>query len=195
MSSLMKKEKQGFRIDYRRPTAIASMLAFAFCIPMLIMGYADRLNDPLITGTVVLLPVLGAVLMIAAIVFFGRTALWITVFPVCLGVIGFAFKLVIDPHGQSLLHHISAAFLYFMVVLLWALTVFTIIRTKWLLAVLFIIPFLKHIFVNDIPVLTGAAAAVSASTWLKEFSMLSFLLALFFCVVSFEDTVRQDRSQ
>ena len=30
---------------------------------------ADRLNDPLITGTVVLLPVLGAVLMIAAIVF------------------------------------------------------------------------------------------------------------------------------
>ncbi len=57
------------------------------------------------------------------------------------------------------------------------------------------IPFLKHIFVNDIPVLPSAAAPVSASTWLKEFTTLSFLLALFFCVVSFENTNQRDQSQ
>ena len=191
----MKKEKQGFRVDYRRPAAIASMLAFAFCIPTLIMGYADRLNEPIIAAVVVLLPVLGAALMIAAIVFFGRTALWMTAFPVCLGVIGFAFKLVIDPNGQSVLHHISAVVLYFMLVLIWALTVFYVIRTKWILAVLLIIPFIKHIFVNDLPVLTGAAASISASSWLKEACILSFLLALFFCAVSFEDTNQRDQSQ
>ncbi|MBQ3467562.1 MAG: hypothetical protein IJH21_04530, partial [Oscillospiraceae bacterium] len=72
----MKKENQGFRVDCRRPTAIASILAFAFSIPMLIMGYADRLHEPLIASTVVLLPVLGAVLMIAVIIFCGRTKLW-----------------------------------------------------------------------------------------------------------------------
>ena len=189
----MKKEKQGFWVDCRRPTAIASILAFAFSIPMLIMGYADRLHEPLIASTVVLLPVLGAALMIAVIIFYGRTKLWLTVFPVFLGVAGFFFKLVIDPRGQTLLHHIASAVLYLMIVLIWALTVFYIIKTKWILAVIFILPFLKHIFVNDIPVLTGAAAAVSASTWLKEFSMLSFLLALFFCVVSFDDTKQQDQ--
>ncbi len=102
---------------------------------------------------------------------------------------------MIDPRGQTLLHHIAAAVLYLMIVLIWALTVFYIIKTKWILAVIFILPFLKHIFVNDIPVLTGAAAAVSASTWLKEFSMLSFLLALFFCVVSFDDTKQQHQPQ
>ena len=89
----MKKEKQGFWVDCRRPTAIASILAFAFSIPMLIMGYADRLHEPLIASTVVLLPVLGAALMIAVIIFYGRTKLWLTVFPVFLGVIGFFFKL------------------------------------------------------------------------------------------------------
>ena len=182
----MKKEKQGFWVDCQRPTAIASILAFAFSIPMLIMGYADRLHEPLIAS---------AALMIAVIIFYGRTKLWLTVFPVFLGVIGFFFKLVIDPRGQTLLHHIAAAVLYLMIVLIWALTVFYIIKTKWILAVIFILPFLKHIFVNDIPVLTGAAAAVSASTWLKEFSMLSFLLALFFCVVSFDDTKQQDQPQ
>ena len=191
----MKKEKQGFRVDYRRPTAITSMLAFAFCIPTLIMGYADRLNEPIIAAVVVLLPVLGAALMIAAIVFFGRTALWMTAFPVCLGVIGFAFKLVIDPNGQSVLHHISAVVLYFMLVLIWALTVFYVIRTKWILAVLLIIPFIKHIFVNVLPVLTGAAASISASSWLKEACILSFLLALFFCVAAFEDTAQRDQSR
>ncbi|MBO7671029.1 MAG: hypothetical protein J6S60_10620, partial [Oscillospiraceae bacterium] len=65
----------------------------------------------------------------------------------------------------------------------------------WILAVVFFLPFLKHLFVNDVPVLTGAAAAVSASTWLKEFSVLSFLLALFFCAISFDDTGRQNQPQ
>lgn len=191
----MKKEKQGFRVDYRRPTAMMSMLAFALSIPILIMGYADRLHEPMIAATVVLLPVLAAALMIAVIVFYGRTALWLTVFPVCLGITGFFFKLVIDPRGQTPLHHIAAAALYFMIVLVWALTVFYVIRTKWILAVVFFLPFLKHLFVNDVPVLTGAAAAVSASTWLKELSVLSFLLALFFCAISFDDTGRQNQPQ
>ncbi|MBR4551765.1 MAG: hypothetical protein IKO13_05695 [Oscillospiraceae bacterium] len=191
----MKKEKPGFRVDCRRPAAVASMLAFACCIPLQIAGYADRLNEPVIAAAVVLLPVLSAALMIAAMLFFGRTALRLTLFPVCLGVAGFAFKLVIDPYGHSLLHHISAVVLYFLLVLIWALTVFDVLGTKRILELLLIIPFFKHILVNDIPVLTGAAAPISASAWLKELSILSFLLALFFCVAAFEDTAQQDRSR
>ena len=103
-----------------------------------------------------------------------------------IGVLGFAFKLVLDPRGETLLHHVSAAVLYLAIVALWALTVLFIIQTKWVLAGLFLLPFLKHVFVNDLPVLLGRAAPVPASVWFKEISILAFLLALFFCALSFE---------
>ena len=183
----MEKEKQGFRIDAGRPTAIISMLAFALSIPMQIIGNIDRLNKPIIAVALVFLPVLSALLMIVVIMKFGQKALWLTIFPIFIGVLGFAFKLMIDPRGETVMHHISAIVLYVAIVVLWALTVLYIIKTKWLLTLLFLIPFLKHIFVNDVPVLLSKAAPVSASTWFKEFSMLFFMLALTFCAVSFEN--------
>ena len=186
----MEKEKQGFRIDARRPTAIISMLAFAFCIPMQILGYADRLNEPIVAAALVSLPVLSALLMILAIQRFGRTALWFSIFGVTVGVLGFVFKLMLDPRETGLLHHAAAVVLYVAIVALWTLTVLYVIRTKWVLVILFLVPFCKHIFLNDLPVLLGAAAPVPVSTWLKELSMLSFMLALTFFALAFEKARR-----
>ena len=182
----MKKEKQGFRIRAGYPASIVSMLAFAFCIPMQIMGYADRLGDPTVSVTLVFLSVLSALLMIAVIMKIGQNALWVSIFPVSIGVLGFAFKLMIDPRGTSLAHHAFAGVLYLAIVVLWALTVSYVIKTKWVLTILFLIPFFKHIFVDDLPVLLGAAAPIPVTMWLKEASMLSFMLALSFCAMSFE---------
>ena len=182
----MEKEKQGFCIDARRPAARVSVLAFACSVPMQILGYADRLRDPVVAGTLVLLPVLSALGMIAAILVFGRERIRFSILPVFIGVLGFAFKLVLDPRGESLLHHVSAAALYAAIVVLWALTVCYVIKTKWVLTILFLIPLCKHVFVNDLPVLLGTAAPVPASTWLKECSILFFLLALTFCALAFE---------
>lgn len=184
----MKTEKQGFRIDARRPSAVVSILAFALCIPMQILGYADRLHDPVVAAALVFLPVLSAVLMIVVALIFGRNALWLSLFAVCIGVLGFGFKLMLDPREDGLLHHISACVLYIAIVAAWALTVLYVIKTKWVLTSLFLIPFFKHFFVNDLPVLFGAAARVPASTWLKELNILFFLLALFFFALSFEKT-------
>ena len=153
---------------------------------MQILGYADQLDRPVVAAALVFLPVLSALLMILAILKCGRRALWLSVFPICIGVLGFAFKLVLDPRGTGLLHHISAAVLYLLFIVLWLLTVLYVIKTKWVLAILFLLPLLKHLFINDLPVLLGTVPAVSLSTWLKEFSMLSFMLALFFCALSFE---------
>ena len=187
----MKKKKQGFRIDSGRPTSVASMLAFGLCIPLQIMGYADSINDPFVAAAVVLPTVLSAFLMIAAILRFGRNALWFSVIAVSVGVLGFAFKLMLDPRGTSQLHHISAAVLYVGIVVLWALTVLYVIRTKWVLTILFLIPFFKHVFLDDVPVLLGKAAPLSVSMWLKEFCMLSFMLAMSLCAVSLEKTADQ----
>ena len=182
----MKTAAHAFRIRAGRPAALVSALAFALCVPAQILGYADRLREPIVAAALVGLPVLSALLMVAVDLKIGRSALWFSVIPVFIGVLGFAFKLVLDPRGETLLHHVSAAVLYLAIVALWALTVLFIIQTKWVLAGLFLLPFLKHVFVNDLPVLLGRAAPVPASVWFKEISSLAFLLALFFCALSFE---------
>ena len=182
----MMKEKKGFRIDPGRPAAVASVFAFALTIPAQIMGYINSLNDPFITLALVFLPVLSASLMIAVILRIGRNALWFSIIPVCIGVLSFVFKLMIDPRETGLLHHVAAVILYLAIIALWALTVLYVIRTKWVLTVLFLIPFLKHILVNDLPILLGAVPAVPVSTWMKEFSMLFFMLALSLCATSFD---------
>ena len=184
----MKNQKKGFRIDPVRPSAVAAMLAFACCIPAQILGYAGCLKDLFVVLTLVFLPVLSASLMIAVILLFGRNALWLSVFPVSIGVLGFAFKLAIDPHNTGLFHHVSATVLYILIIVLWALTVLYVIRTKWILVILFLVPFMKHIFVNVIPVLVHAEPPLSVSAWMKELSMLFFMLALFLCALSFEDS-------
>ena len=180
------EKKQGFYIDAGSPSAIASMLAFACSIPLQIMGYADRINEPRTTVLLVLLPALSNLLMIVVILKFGRSALWLSVFPVFMGVLYFAYKLGVDPRGTSLPHHIAAAVLYLMIIVLWALTVLYVIKTKWILTILFMIPFIKHICMNDIPVLLGMADPVPASMWQKELSMLFMMLALSLCALSFE---------
>ena len=183
---IMTTEKPGFQINSKRPAAVISTLAFALCVPSQIMGYSDRLNDLKTTAALVFLPVLSALLMIAVILSQSKKAVRFSVFPVFIGVLGFAFKLMMDPRGTSLLHHISAIVLYIGIIVLWALTVLFIIKTKWILVILFPIPFFKHLFNDDIPVLLGVAAPVPASTWFKEICILSFLLALFCFAVSLE---------
>ena len=184
----MTKEKRGFRIGAERPAAIVSLPAFAFCIPMQILGCAECLREPLTAAALVGLPVLSAVLMIAVILKIGRKSLRFSALAVFIGVLGFACKLAVDPRGENLLHHFSAGVLYVGIVVLWALTVFYVVKTKWVLTILFAIPFLKHIPADDVPVLLGAAAQIPASMWFKELSMLSFMLALSFCALSFEET-------
>ena len=185
---MIKKVNKGFRIDPRHPAAVVAVIAFSCCIPSQILGYREGLNNPYVTVTLVILPVLSASLMIAVILLFGRNALWLSVLPVCIGVLAFAFKLSIDPHGTGSLHHFSAVVLYIMIIVLWTLTVLYIIRTKWVLVMLFLIPFIKHVFVDVVPVLMHKTAPLSFSSWMKEFSMLFFMLALFFCALSFEDS-------
>ncbi|MBO4886734.1 MAG: hypothetical protein J5589_00275 [Firmicutes bacterium] len=173
--------------------AIVSMIAFAFCVPMQILGYAAQLTDPAVVLALVFLPALSAVLMILVAACFGKNHVWLSVFAVFIGVLGFVFKLAMDPRGESLLHHTSAIVLYIGIVGLWALTVFYIIRTKWVLVILFLVPFFKHLLLDDLPVLIGRQAPVPVSMWMKEFSMLSFMLALSFFALALEKTTNYRR--
>ena len=193
----MKKNKPTFYVDYRSPAAIISMIAFALAVPFRLIGYADKLTDPLYSITQVLLPVLCSVLMIAVIIKKGKDAFWLSVIPVALGVISFMFKLFIDPRSVSFLHHFAAIVLYLAVIVLWLLTVLYIIKTKWVLVVLFILPFFKHLLMDDLPIFLGKAPMISADMWFKELSMLLTMVALSLCALAFlkPETSESDSSE
>ena len=181
----MKDNKKNLYIDYKSPMAIVSYLFFLASIPFRILGYSEHFNAPFIFITQVILPIACAIFMIIAFIAFGRRALWISAIPLSLGVLSFVFKLFIDPRYTGLLHHIACAILYSMIVLLWILTIKSIIKTKWILAAIFLAPILIHLFIEDLPILLGKAAPLPTSMWLKEGSMLCIMFALLFCTLSF----------
>ena len=193
----MKKNKPTFSVDYRSPAAIISMIAFALAVPFRLIGYADKLTDPLYSITQVLLPVLCSVLMIAVIIKKGKDAFRLSVIPVALGVLSFMFKLFIDPRSVSFLHHFAAIVLYLAVIVLWLLTVLYIIKTKWVLVILFILPFFKHLLMDDLPIFLGKAPMISADMWFKELSMLLTMVALSLCALAFQkpETAESDSSE
>ena len=193
----MKKNKPTFYVDYRSPAAIISMIAFALAVPFRLIGYADKLTVPLYSITQVLLPVLCSVLMIAVIIKKGKDAFRLSVIPVALGVLSFMFKLFIDPRSVSFLHHFAAIVLYLAVIVLWLLTVLYIIKTKWVLVILFILPFFKHLLMDDLPIFLGKAPMISADMWFKELSMLLTMVALSLCALAFQkpETSESDSSE
>lgn len=181
----MKKLNSRFYVDYKRPLAILSMVAFALAVPFRLLGYADKLLDPMYGITQVLLPVLCSVLMIAVLIWKGKDALWLSVIPVALGILSFMFKLFIDPRKVTFLHHAAAIVLYLAVIVLWLLTVIDVIKTKWVLVVLFILPFFKHLLMDDLPILLGKAPNISMDMWFKELSMLLTMVSLSLCAAAF----------
>ncbi|MCR5782427.1 MAG: hypothetical protein K6G90_06770 [Clostridia bacterium] len=181
----MKKNHPVLCIDWKSPAAIISMIAFALAVPFRLIGYADKITDPMYGITQVLLPVLCSVLMIVFLIKKGKDALWLTVIPVFLGVLSFMFKLFIDPRSVSFLHHAAAVVLYLAVIALWLLTVIYVIKTKWVLVILFILPFIKHVFMDDMPIFLGKAPMIPADMWFKELSMLLTMVALSLCALSF----------
>ncbi len=175
-----------YLIDHKNPIAIIGMVALAASAPLQIeAGIMDN-GNLFYRITQVLLPVLSAVLMIVAIVLYGKTRLMVTLLPLTLGVLSFIFKLFIDPRFNELLHHTVCVVLYLLILGLWALTIINKIRTKWLIVIIFAAPFLFHIFLEDLPVILGLAPGLSAAMWLKELSMLCLMFGLSLCGMAFE---------
>ncbi len=183
----MDKKISPFKLNYLRPTAIISIIAFILSVILRIAGYAGRLDEPLFAFSQVALPTCSILLMVMVMIRFGQKSLWLSIFPVILGVISFVFKLFIDPRDVSFLHHFAAIILYIAISALWGLTVLRIMNSKWPLVVLFLIPFIKHILLDDLPIILGMAPPLATDKLLMEFSMLLTMLALSLCALSFEE--------
>ncbi len=132
------------------------------------------------------LPVFSALLLIVSVLLLGKRALWISFIPVLLGVVFFIIKSL---GFESMLHTILCIVLYVVVIVLYFCTVFGILPTKWALVILFGLPFLYHIFVEDLAALRDTENPVSFAAGMQEMGILCIMLGLFFLSLSMKKTV------
>ena len=124
----------------------------------------------------ILLPVLSCVLLILCIVLLGKKGFFLSFIPVLMGVVFFVFKTI---HFESWLHIVLCVILYVVVAVIYTATVIGWIHTKWLLPVLFGLPFIYHVAVEDIPALIKTPESVTFAAGMQEMSVLCIMAALF----------------
>lgn len=177
MNEEIKREK--LRYSVSRKNFFVKLSAFFMLLSMLcrLLGYwgfwANQTSDFVLTQ--ILLPVLCNLLFVVVILYMGRRFFALSCVPVILGVVFFIIKAL---GFDSVIHMILCICLYLAVAIIYTATVFGVIRTKWLLAPLFGLPLLYHIFVEDLSTLRADENAMSLGEWLPEISVLCIMLSL-----------------
>ena len=128
--------------------------------------------------TQILLPLCCNLLFALCVFVFGNRGFFVSIIPVLLGV---AFFIIKSFGFASWIHTVLCIILYLAVAVIYTGTVLGFIRTKWLLPPLFGLPFLYHIFIEDLARLRDTVNPMTASEGLQELSVLCVMAALF-CV-------------
>ena len=170
-----------FYVEQQHWAVQTAIIFMALSAVFRIVGCWGKWDEPFFAATQIALPLMCNILFILCLVLLGKKALWLTVVPVILGVVFFIIK---SFTFDSWLHTILCILLYLLVAVLYTGTVFGIIRTKWLLVPLFGLPFLYHIFVEDLAALRDSANPVTLSAGLQEISVLCVMLALLFTAIA-----------
>ena len=177
MDENTKREK--LRYSVSRKNVFVKLSAFFMLLSVLcrLLGYwgfwANQTTEFVLTQ--ILLPIVSCLLFIAVILYMGRRFFSLSFIPVVLGVVFFIIKAL---SFDSVIHMILCICLYLAVALIYTATVFGVIRTKWLLAPLFGLPLLYHIFVEDRNTLLANENAMSLGDWLPEISVLCVMMSL-----------------
>lgn len=182
----MEKEKKRaprakFYVEQQHWAVQTAIIFMALSAVFRIVGCWGKWDEPFFAATQIALPLMCNILFILCLVLLGKKALWLTAVPVILGVVFFIIK---SFTFDSWLHTVLCILLYLLVAVLYTGTVFGIIRTKWLLVPLFGLPFLYHIFVEDLAALRDSANPVTFSAGLQEISVLCVMLALLFTAIA-----------
>ena len=183
----MNKDKVKFYVERGSFGVQAMIILMALSIVFRIIGCWGLWNDRGYAVTQIALPVFSALLLIVFVWLFGKRALWLSFIPVVLGA---SFFIIKATGFESTVHMILCILLYVAVIVLYFCTVFGIIRTKWILVLLFVLPFLYHIFVEDLAALRDTANPVSFAAGMQEMGVLCIMLGLFFLSFSMKKAVR-----
>ena len=188
----MKTERVKFYTERSSFGVQAMIILMTLSIVFRIIGCWGLWTDRGYAITQIGLPILSSLLFIACVWLFGRRALWLSFIPVVLGAVFFIIKSLAF---ESKLHMILCILLYVAVIVLYFCTVFGIIRTKWILVLLFGLPFLYHIFVEDLAALRDTTNPVSFYSGMQEMGVLCIMLGLFFLSLSMKRVVTETVSE
>ena len=172
----VKKERAKFYLERDGILAEGAVLFLIQSAIFRLIGSWGRWGDDFFVATQIILPVLSCVLLALCIWFFSKRMFWLSAIPVLMGVAFFVIKAL---GFESMLHTVLCIILYAAVAILYTGTVFGLIRTKWLLPPLFGLPFLYHIFVEDLAAMRDTANPVTFTDGMMEMSVLCVMLALF----------------
>ncbi len=153
--------------------AVIFMILSALCRFLGYWGFWSNQTAGFVTFQIVL-PILCNLLFIVLVLYAGRRFFSLTFIPVILGVMFF----IIKAFGfDSILHTILCICLYLAVAFIYTATVFGVIRTKWLLAPLFGLPLIVHIYL-DRDMIAPKGQTVALAELLPEISVLCIMAAL-----------------
>ena len=153
--------------------AVIFMILSALCRFLGYWGFWSNQTAEFVTFQIVL-PILCNLLFIVLVLYAGRRFFSLTFIPVILGVMFF----IIKAFGfDSILHTILCICLYLAVAFIYTATVFGVIRTKWLLAPLFGLPLIVHIYL-DRDMIAPKGQTVALAELLPEISVLCIMAAL-----------------
>lgn len=174
MENNKKTEKVSYYVERRSALVQSAAIIMLLSAVFRVIGCWGLWNDKTFAVTQIVLPLVCNLMFVLLILTLGKRALWTTALPVLLGVVFFIIK---SFQFDSIIHTVLCIFLYLVVAVLYTGTVFGAVRTKWLLVPLFGLPFLYHVFVEDIAAIRSAVQP-SFQAGMQEISVLCVMLSL-----------------
>lgn len=173
-----KRPRARFYLERSSAWAQTSIIFMLLSAIFRLFGVWGLWENEFFRATQILLPLCCNILFALCVFLFGRRGFFLSVIPVLMGV---AFFVIKSFGFDSWIHTVLCILLYLAVAVIYSGTVLGYIRTKWLLPPLFGLPFLYHIFVEDLAKLRDAADPMTLSQGLQELSVLCVMVSLF-CV-------------
>lgn len=172
-----KRQRAKVYVEKQSVWVQAAVIFMALSAVFRLVGCWGMWGDRFFAATQIALPLCCNLLFILCILLLGKKLFCLTAVPVLLGVVFFIIKAFTF---DSWLHTTLCILLYILVAVLYTGTAFGFIRTKWLLVPLFALPFLYHVFIEDLAKLKDAVNPLTFADGMQEMSVLCVMLCLLF---------------
>lgn len=186
----MKEAKIKFYVERSSFWTQGALIFMGLSIIFRVIGCLGLMDDRFFLLTQVALPVVSGALFILLLALLGKAALWTTFLPVLGGV---AFFVIKATGFENTVQMLLCLLLYAVVAIVYCGTVFTLIRTKWLLVPLFLLPFCYHVW-EDIGRLRDTANPVTFAAGMQEMSVLGIMLSLLFASLAMKKLAKEPKT-
>lgn len=177
------KPRAKFFVDKKGRFVHDALIFMIMAVLFRLTGCWGMWNDRFFLITQMLLPLAAALLFILCLRLLGEKALVLSCVPVLMGAAFHVFRALGFETTLNTVLSIAAAVCC---ALAYTFTVAGVIRTKWLLPPLFLLPLLYHVAVVDVAALRNAADPVLFAEGMQELSVLCTLISMLFATLAFK---------